>query len=55
MSKAKLQTNVKCNVKACKYNVGGALCNRDGIDITNEKDMPTAHYCGSYCKERDED
>ena len=32
-----------------------SLTEGDGIDITTAKDMPTAHYCGSYCKECDED
>ena len=54
MSKAKLQTNVTCNVEACKYNVNGQLCQRDGIDITNDPNAITAHFCGSYCKECNE-
>ena len=47
---AKLQTNVKCNVRACKYNEGGKLCNRDNINITKDVNVETAHYCGSYCE-----
>ena len=50
MSKAKLQTNVKCNVKACKFNVDGKLCERERIYITNDPNVITAHFCGSYCK-----
>jgi len=50
MSKAKLETNVCCNVCACKYNVDGKLCKRENIDITNDEKIETAHFCGSYCE-----
>lgn len=54
MGKAKLQTNVKCNVRACKYNADGCLCNRDNINITKDINVETAHYCGSYCEKCEE-
>ncbi|MBE7075191.1 MAG: DUF1540 domain-containing protein [Clostridiales bacterium] len=53
MSKScKCNSGVCCNVRVCKHNINGCLCELETIEVT-KGDGKTLHYCGSYkCKEK---
>ena len=42
--------NVKlcCEVCACRHNLDGCKCEKEGIKITTGSESNSAHYCADY-------
>ncbi len=40
--------NLVCDCCACKHNINGCKCDRQGIRITTGEKSDSAHYCADF-------